>query len=262
MPGAKRSQARIRGEQDAVATAVELGRKTRTARLRRKLTQDALSARVGISRSRLADLERGDGASAPLASWCVLAKALDVGLRVEFARDPHEQTADADHLAIQELVLRLGRSAGLEGVFELPTRANDPARSIDVCLLDRRGRRLVVIECWNTFGDVGAASRSSDRKRAETHALAGGMGWTDGSYEMGSCWIVRASRRNRDLVARYPHIFETRFPASSQVWLRVLTVGGRIPSAAGLVWCDVRATRLFAHRRVSPRSGVSGGVSV
>lgn len=249
MAGAKRTQARIRGDQEATAAAVELGRRVRAARMRRRLTQAALAQRIGISRSRLADLERGRGARAPFSTWFALGSALDTELRIAFGRDPQEPPADAGHLAIQELVLRLGRAAGFDGEFELPTGATDRGHSIDVCLLDRRKRRLVITECWNAIGDLGAASRSTDRKRAEAHAFAGAKGWEDGTYEIGTCWVVRATKRNRQLMSRYPHIFQARFPGSSQAWVRVRTGGGPIPAGAGLVWTDVGASRIFAHRR-------------
>lgn len=69
-------------------------------------------------------------------------------------------------------------------------------------------------------------------------------------YRVGLCWIVRDTKRNRDLVSRYEHIFEALLPGSSLGWARALTVrGAPMPEQAGLVWCDVRATRLFARRR-------------
>ena len=255
MAGGKRTQARIRGEQEAQAAAVELGRRARTARIRRRLTQAALAQRVGISRSRLADLELGRGARAPLTNWFLFGNALGIDVRVMFGRDASEPTTDAGHLAIQELVLRLGRAAGFDREFELPTGATERAHSIDVRLLDRPKRRMVIVECWNTIGDLGAASRSTDRKGAEAHALAAAIGWQDGTYQVGTCWVVRQTKRNRELVARYPHVFQTRFRGASQAWVGVLTGGGQMPRGTGLVWSDVRATRIFAHRRARGERG-------
>jgi hypothetical protein len=60
---------------------------------------------------------------------------------------------------------------------------------------------------------------------------------------------VRDTRRNRELIERYPHIFDSRFPGSSSAWVRVLAAGGPLPAEPGLVWCDVNATRLYARRR-------------
>jgi hypothetical protein len=109
-------------------------------------------------------------------------------------------------------------------------------------------RCLLLIEAWNTFGDIGAAVRSTDRKLAEATALAIAF-WGDIDHRVATCWVIRSTRTNRALVARYPELFASRFPGSSQGWVGTLTNGSRPPAQPGLVWCDVRATRLFALRR-------------
>ena len=108
---------------------------------------------------------------------------------------------------------------------------------------------MVLVECWNVIGDLGAAVRSSDRKRAEAEALAVALGGEGGPFAVGLCWVVRATRRNRDLLSRYPHIFDARFPGSSLGWLRALTTGDDFPSEPGIMWCDLGAMCLVARRR-------------
>jgi hypothetical protein len=108
-------------------------------------------------------------------------------------------------------------------------------------------RRLILNECWNTIGDVGAAARSSSRKLAELQDLATARWGT--LAEVGLVWVVRATARNRALVARYPEVFASRFPGSSRRWLDALTTGAAPPGQPGLVWCDVGATRLYEWRR-------------
>jgi hypothetical protein len=115
-------------------------------------------------------------------------------------------------------------------------------------LLDPRGRRLILVECVNTLTDLGAAVRASNRKRAEVEAYATTRGV---AFEVGVCWVVRDVRRNRELMARYPAVFASWFPGSSRGWLRALSTGSRPPPQPGLLWCDARATRLFARRQPS-----------
>jgi hypothetical protein len=213
-----------------------------------------LAAQVGVVQSTISDLERGHGASLSVDLWQRVLAALDRHLVLDASRDAAEEPADAGHLAIQELVLRLGRATGYRGSFELPTKPSDPARSTDVGLRDDSRRLLVLVECWNAFGDIGAAARSSARKLAEAEAAAIAFGG-EAPLRVAACWVVRASRRNRQLVARYPEAFSTRFPGSSEGWFRALTLGGAPPPAPGLVWCDLDAERLFPWRRRPGRGG-------
>lgn len=225
-----------------------LGGKVRAARLRRRATQQAMAALAGISRSSWSDVERGLGGGRTMDTWQRIALALGTPLIVDVPRAVTNDTADAGHLAIQELMLGLGRRTGFAGFFELPTKPSEPWRSTDVALRNDARRLLVLEECWNTIGDVGAATRSTNRKVAEAEALAVALGGGR-PYAVRSVWVVRATARNRALVGRYPEIFGRAFPGSSHGWVAALTRGTDPPSGRGLVWCDVDATRIFAWRR-------------
>ncbi len=176
-----------------------------------------------------------------------LGIALGRPLLVTYGRDITEAPADAGHLAVQELVLRLGRAAGYDASFELPTKPSEPWRSIDVGLSSPIERRMLLVECWNTIGDVGAAARSTERQRADLEDLA--VGRWGSAVTVGVLWVVRATSRNRALLQRYPEVFAARFPASSRGWIDALTTGSPPPMGAGLIWCDVGATRIFEWRR-------------
>jgi transcriptional regulator with XRE-family HTH domain len=227
-----------------------LGLEVRTSRIRRGWTQAELGAKAGLAQSTISLMERGLGGQLSVDAWQRVFVALGRPLLFEAGKDPISEPADAGHLRIQELVLRLGRSAGYANSFELHVRPVDPGRSADVGLRDDRRRRLVLVECWNTIGDVGAAARSSSRKVTEAEALAIALGG-ERPHSVHGCWVVRATARNRELVARYPEVFAARFPGSSEGWIRALATGSEPPSEPGLVWCDVAATRLFAWRRRS-----------
>ena len=229
-------------------TLSRLGAELRAARRRRRLTQQALGRRVGISGMSISRIERGLGGSHSLDAWQHVALAVGRPLRVELQRDVEEEPADAGHLAVQELVLRLAHAAGFRGSFELSTRPSDPSRSVDVGLRDDRRRLLVLVECWNTVGDLGGAARSFARKLAEAEQLAVAVGG-ERPHLVRGCWVVRASARNRALLARYPEIFAARFGGSSVAWVSTLTRGGEPPDHPGLVWADAAATRLFPWRR-------------
>ena len=220
----------------------------RAARKRRRLTQAALAARIGISQGWLAQIEAGEGGGAPAEVWFALALALGLYLKFEFGRDPLAELRDAGHLAMQELVLRIARQAGWEGLAEALSRAYGSDRSIDVRLAHRISRQIAIAECWNTFGDLGDALRSSTRKLRDAQEQAVAIAGDGTPYKVGLVWIVRDTKANRELAARYAEIFAAACPGSSEQWLRTLVGGARTPDRPGLVWCDARATRLFARR--------------
>ena len=248
MTGAKRSEATVEGQQLARGEVAKAGLEVRAARRRRRLTQSALARRAGLSRSRLAEIEGGDGAHASLDHWFALAKALGLYLMFEFGRDPQQEVRDAGHLDMQGLVVRVAEAAGWKPEWE----SRSSRRWIDVRLEDRKGRRILIVECWNTFGDLGEAVRSSDYKVREAAERAVAIAGDGQPFAVGLVWVVRDSKANRDLVARYGSLLESRFRGSSVAWLRALA-GGAMPNEPGLLWCDVKATRLFARRQPRPR---------
>lgn len=247
MPGVRRPKLAVEAERRSREQQARIGAEIQAMRERRGWTRIDLAARAGLGRMVESRIERGLG-KPDLDTLQRLAMALGRPFIVSFGgRDPLESTADAGHLAIQELVLRLGRTAGYLGSFELQSRPAESWRSVDVGLASDVRRRLILSECWNTIGDVGAAARSSARKLLDMDAIATAR-WGEGA-EVGLVWVVRATSRNRALVARYPEVFASRFPGSSRGWVEALTTGSRPPSEPGLVWCDVGATRRFAWRR-------------
>jgi transcriptional regulator with XRE-family HTH domain len=225
-----------------------LGGQVRAMRVRRRWSQIELAQRAGADRNVIGRLERGVG-TVDIEVLERVGIALGVVLRLDFGRDPREDAADAGHLAMQELVLRLGRAVGFDRQFELATRPDEPWRHIDVALGSDRQKVAIEVECWNTFGDIGAASRSSNRKVAELQQAAVARWGEDARAAL--VWVVRDAARNMALIARYPEVFAARFPGSSRAWVAALTEGGPIPTEPGLAWCDVRRGRIYAWRKAT-----------
>jgi len=251
---AVRRSAVIEGQREAQALAATLGGAVRLGRVSKRMTLDVLARKAGLSRSRLSQIERGEGTGAPLQTWIALGIALGRPLAVNFSRPLGDARGpvDAGHLEIQEHILGLARNTGRHGTFELPTRPNDPARSSDVGLRDDRHGVLIQTECWNTFGDLGAAIRSTNRKAAEAaaHAIATQTD-DDEPYRVATVWVIRATAGNRALLARYPHIVDAAFPGSSRRWVAALAQGAAPPKEPGLVWFDSATGRLNEWRRAT-----------
>jgi transcriptional regulator with XRE-family HTH domain len=154
----RRPGSRVAGDTESVRIAATLGQVVRQARRAARLSLADLARRIGISPSWLSSIERGHGSGAPLETWVALGIALGRPLAVRFSQPLGEgrvsTPADAGHLEIQEAILRLARETNRHGTFELPTRPTDPARSMDVGIRDTRHRVRILVECWNTFGDL------------------------------------------------------------------------------------------------------------
>jgi hypothetical protein len=65
----RRSAATIAGARESIAIAATLGGEVRRAHRTRRLPLRAVAAQVGISVTRLSEIERGLGARAPLETW-------------------------------------------------------------------------------------------------------------------------------------------------------------------------------------------------
>ena len=209
-------------------------------------TQADLARHADVDRLLVGRLERGIG-SLDVELLDRLAVVFGVPLAVGFDRDAQQDVADAGHLEMQELVLRLTRGHGWTRQFEMPTRPADPWRSSDIALGDEQRRVAIDVECWNTFGDIGASTRSSRRKTAELEQLAIAK-WGEGA-RAGLVWVVRETVRNRALINRYPEVFGAMFTGSSRAWVLALTTGSEPPDEPGLVWCDLATGRLHAWSR-------------
>ncbi len=236
----------INGRREAMAIAATLGGQLRAARRAKRWSIAELARRSGLSVARLSEIERGGGTRAPLETWVALGIALDRPLAVTLTRPIGTPSAvnDAGHLEIQEFVLHLARATGRLATIEVPTRPADPSRSTDVGIRDASVRARILAECWNSFGDLGAAVRATRRKEAEANAT-----WPED--RVASVWIVRATAANRELIARYPNIIDAAFPGSSRAWVRALTEGTAPPKEPGLVWYDSGTRRLTERRRAT-----------
>ncbi len=241
---AEREAARLT---DSIARA--LGGGVRVGRKRLHLTQTQLGERIGIHQTGVSRIELGRGGSVPLEVWVRIGLVLGQPLAISLSRPVGAvRPADAGHLQIQEALLRSARATGRTATFELPTRPLDPSHSIDVCVKDRRHRVLFIEEAWNTFGDIGAAVRATNRKAAEALDLAATI--DEGPiFRVATVWIVRESPGNREIMRRFPEIMATAFPGSSRAWVRSLTTGDAPPARPGIVWYDLSTDRVHEWRR-------------
>ena len=247
MPTRIRTQLEIAADLRMREQCGRLGRELREGRAARRKTQTQIGTQVGLGQGAISRAERGLGGGLTLDAWQRIGVALGRPLNVAFQRDVTGEAADAGHLAMQELVLRLGRAAGSLGQL----RACHPAgRALAIGRRRTSGRRAPAADPRGVLEHDRRRRRRrapSERKRAEAASLAVGALGRRAPASVGVVWVVRATARNRALVARYPEVFAARFPGSSTGWVRALTAGRRrrrCPASPGATSAPTRALRL------------------
>ena len=233
----RRTSRQVRADARTDQLATFLGRALLNGRAAIDATQAAAAASAGLSQSGWSDLERGRGASVSLRVWVRAADAIGSDLRAYLeATSSATQPRDAVHLRHQELVASIAARGGWNIG---PEQQITGAGVADLLLM--RDDRTVLVEIWNWLADVGDAFRSWDRKLAQ-------LGISNPSTS--GCWAIRATQRNRQLVADHRTLFASRFPGSATAWIHALErPDAPVPDAAALLWVSVRGDRLIAARR-------------
>jgi transcriptional regulator with XRE-family HTH domain len=259
MPDRRRraSSFRLRARRRTAEIAHRLGTMLREARRSMGLRQVDVAERAGVTQSWVSRMERGHGWTASLETWAAVAEAASVRLVTFLEAIPGaDRPRDYEHLKRQQLIIDLARRGGWTAIPEATLerdRGRLFPRSVDVRLRRTATGERAVVEIWDYFDDVGAAIRSFGGKLAD--AGHGGETGETGGVAVGGLFVVRGTRRNRQLVAEFQTLFAARFPGSSTAWLRALTdPESAMPGESSFAWTDVAGTHLIAARlTLAPR---------
>lgn len=251
----RRATAAVRAERHAVDLTARLGAALEDARRIAGLSQADAAVRAGITQSTWSRLEKDRDPRYTVLTWDRAAFAVGATLDA-FVRggSAASQPRDAAHLRTQELIIRMALAGGWAALPEEPIdRDARTSRAADVLLHRRRPKEpaeYALMEVIDWFSDVGAPIRDWSRRldAVDRYAVARMVG-DDLLPRTSGCWIVRATRRNRDLLGAHSHFFKARFPGSGRVWLAALgEAHAPLPLEPALLWVSVGGDRLFPSR--------------
>ncbi len=249
-----RTRRQVAADEATQALQKKLGRSLQEGRARQRWTQAEASARAGLSRSEWSGLELGRR-SATFWAMSRAAHALGSGLSAYLEQiSAATLPKDADQLRNQELVIRTSKPGGWRPLPEEQLdREARTSRWADV-LLERRHQHApteyCVCEIWDWLADVGGSVRDFSRRLdgLDRYGVAHMVG-DEPVPKTSGFWLLRATRRNRQLVQDHHHFFRARFPGSGRAWLASLAnPAAPLPGQPALLWVDVRGERLFAAR--------------
>jgi transcriptional regulator with XRE-family HTH domain len=236
-----------------------LGAALRSIRIRKRLRQQDLAARAGVSRTIVGRIEHGRLDSIPLGTIRRVAVALDARLDAALRWQGGDlgRLINARHAAMHEAMAAV--FAGLDGWVAEPEVSFSiyGERGVIDVLAWHPGRRiLLIIELKTELVDINDLMGSADRRRRLAATIARDRGWDPTAI---ATWVVLAeSRTNRRAVTAHSMVLRAKFPFDGRAmrrWLR--DPGGRVDALGFLP--SVHGVSI--GRAIAPVRRVSGARS-
>jgi transcriptional regulator with XRE-family HTH domain len=162
---------------------VRFGLGLRALRRRRRLTQDELARRAGVSRSVVGRMERGRADRVAVHTLIRVAAVLGarVDLRLLWQGEGLDRLLDAGHARLVEVVVSLLNANGWLAASEVSFSIRGERGSIDVLAFHPSTTSLLVVEVKSAVPDLQAMLVTLDRKGRLGREVARERGWDAGS---------------------------------------------------------------------------------
>lgn len=170
------------------------------------------------------------GAAGSLETWASLASGVGMQLAAFVELVPGATPPrDAAHLRRQQAIIAFAAPGRWTGRPEVAiVTADGVQRFIDV-LLDRDAtNETVVVEVVDLFADIGEDLRGLERKVEAMRQLRP-------DRRVAGLLVVRATKRNRELVHEFRGLLRARF-TSGTPWIRGLRGSDPLPPGDGILW--------------------------
>src|SRR5436190_3124922 len=202
--------------------SIRLGLAVRALRLRRRLTQTALGARCGMSRSQISRIETGRVERIRVGDLQRVAVALDARLQLTLSWRGAglDRLIDDAHTTLIDAIATWLTGHGWEVAVEASFAIYGERGSIDVFARHPNGA-LLVVEAKASIGDANQTLIALDRKLPLAPDVAKQRGWPRGA--VGAILVVSESTTSRNRIGRHATTFRQALPAESlecRRWVR------------------------------------------
>lgn len=206
------------------------------------VTQAELADAVGVSRSRIAEIETGRTDASLDLAWAI-ADRLGVDLQL-LGRQPvvHERRGgDLVHARCSAYVDRRFQRASWLTAREIETFAGRAHGWIDLLPFEPRSRTLVIVEIKTRLDDIGAVERQLSWYERDVRGIAGRLGWHPRTTT--SWLLLLASDEVEKQVALYRNLLRRTFPDRARTMRAVVGQGGVEIGRRGLAMIDPTSRR-------------------
>jgi transcriptional regulator with XRE-family HTH domain len=203
--------------------AAFFARAFRALRVKRRLTQEELGAKAGMSRGVVARIEQGHADRVTIATLEALAAELGARFvaRLSWNGEALDRLLDAAHASIVEGVIEVLHRYGWQASPEVSFSEYGERGSIDVLAFHPARRILLVVEVKSVIPDVQAMLMAIDRKARLAPRIARGRGWD--ATTVGTLLVVAENRTARRRVGTDAATFGAALPKRGREvhrWLR------------------------------------------
>lgn len=218
------------------------GRSVRALRHRRGWRQSDLASRVGVSRTLIGRIERGELTNIPFGRLLATAESLDGRLDLDFRwrGEGLDRLVDERHTAIVDQVVALYRASRWDVSVEATFSIFGERGSIDVFAWHPVARVVAVNEIKGSVGEAGGTVIGVDRKARLAPDIARRRGWA--CRGVARFLVVAEGSTSRDRIAKHADTFRTAFPAGGReclAWIRDPTG----PPPSGILFLAPRNAR-------------------
>ncbi len=223
---------------------IQIGADLRAARMERRFSLRALSARCGVSKSHIANLETGRRAASPelldritlaLDAEAVFRVRRSVVLGAREAGSSAHASHDLAHARCVDAVRRGLERRGIDTALEQPVNVPGAHGWVDLLAFERIARRLIVVEVKTQLLDLGGLLRQVHVYARGSIGAARTLGWRPA--EVLVVVVLLATRQNNDVVSANRSSLRQEFPVRGRAVVRTLLDGAPV-AGRGLVMMD------------------------